>query len=122
MSDFTVLIADSRYPAHDEERGVLEAIGAEVVLERSDDETKIAAAVRAADGLVVNLAPITAAVVDAMDKCKCVSRYGVGYDNVDTAALKAKGIGSMVMEHDNPNDYKRFAERAMQSFKAQQGS
>jgi D-3-phosphoglycerate dehydrogenase len=27
-----------------------------------------------------------------MGRCRCVSRYGVGYDNVDTAALKQKGI------------------------------
>jgi D-3-phosphoglycerate dehydrogenase len=40
----------------------------------------------------VNLAPITAKVIAAMKKCKCVSRYGVGYDNVDAAALKARGI------------------------------
>ena len=92
MADYRVLIADSRYPAHDEERGVLEAIGAEVQIERSDDESKIAAAVAGADGLIVNLAPITADVIAAMDKCKCVSRYGVGYDNVDTASLKAKGV------------------------------
>lgn len=92
MSQYKVLIADSRYPAHDEERAVLEKIDAEVVIERSDDEDKIAAAVADADGLVVNLAPITAKVIAAMDKCKCVSRYGVGYDNVDTEALKAKGV------------------------------
>jgi len=92
MADYRVLIADSRYPAHDEERGVLEAIGAEVQIERSDDESKIAAAVAGADGLIVNLAPITADVIAAMDKCKCVSRYGVGYDNVETTALKAKGV------------------------------
>jgi len=92
MADYKVLIADSRYPAHDEERAVLEAIGAEVQVERSDDEATIAEAVAGADGLIVNLAPITAKVIEAMDKCKCVSRYGVGYDNVDTDALKAKGI------------------------------
>lgn len=92
MSQYKVLIADSRYPAHDEERAVLEKIDAEVVIERSDDEDKIAAAVADADGLVVNLARITAKVIAAMDKCKCVSRYGVGYDNVDTEALKAKGV------------------------------
>lgn len=92
MAQYKVLIADSRYPAHDEERGVLGQIDAEVIVERSDDEDKLAAAMAGIDGLIVNLAPVTAKVVAAMDKCKCVSRYGVGYDNVDTAALKAKGV------------------------------
>jgi D-3-phosphoglycerate dehydrogenase len=92
MAKYKVLIADSRYPAHEEECAVLAGIDAEVVIERSDDEDEIAAAMPGVDGLVVNLAPITAKVVAAMDKCKCVSRYGVGYDNVDTAALKAGGV------------------------------
>jgi len=92
MAKYKVLIADSRYPAYTEEKAVLEKIGAEVITESSDNEDKIAEAVVDVDGLIVNLAPITAKVISAMNKCKCVSRYGVGYDNIDTAALKAKGI------------------------------
>ena len=92
MAEYKVLIADSRFPAYDEEREVLEKIAAEVIIEKSDDEDKITKAVVDVDGLIVNLAPITAKVVSAMTKCRCVSRYGVGYDNVDTAALKAKAI------------------------------
>jgi D-3-phosphoglycerate dehydrogenase / 2-oxoglutarate reductase len=92
MSQFKVVIADSRYPAYDEEKAVLEPIGAEVVVERSDDETVIAGLVRDADALIVNLAPVTAAVVAAMTRCRCVSRYGVGYDNVDVKALRERGI------------------------------
>ena len=92
MAKYKVLIADSRYPAYDEEKAVLEKIDAEVIIESSDDENKIAEIVTDVDGLIVNLAPITAKVVSAMSKCKCVSRYGVGYDNVETAPLKEKNI------------------------------
>ncbi|MFH1615782.1 MAG: C-terminal binding protein [Planctomycetota bacterium] len=92
MPKYRVLIADSRYPAYDEEKSVLERVGAEIIVESSDDEDKIAKAVADIDGLIVNLAPITSKVIAAMNKCRCVSRYGVGYDNVDTAALKAKEI------------------------------
>ena len=92
MRKYRVLIADSRYPAYDEEKAVLEAIDAEVIINPSGDETQLMEAVRDIDGLIVNLAPITTKVISAMNKCKCVSRYGVGYDNVDTKALKAKGI------------------------------
>lgn len=92
MAKFKVLIADSRYPAYDEEKSVLSKIDAEIIFEHSDEEDRLVAAVADADGVVVNLAPITPKVIAAMKKCKCVSRYGVGYDNVDTAALKEKGI------------------------------
>ncbi len=92
MPKYKVLIADDRYPAYEQELAVLKKIDAEVIIEPSDDENKLAEAVKGIDGLVVNLAPVTAKVVSAMDKCKCVSRYGVGYDNVDTEALKNKNI------------------------------
>ncbi|MBN1256315.1 MAG: C-terminal binding protein [Planctomycetes bacterium] len=93
MAKYKVLIADSRYPDYQEERGVLEPIGAEVIVNRSDDEDEVAEAIMGCDGFIVNLAPaVSAKVIAAMDKCKCVSRYGVGYDTVDTEALKAKGV------------------------------
>jgi len=92
MAKYKVLIADSRYLTYKYEKQVLEKIDAEIIIETSDDENKIAQAAADVDGLLVNLAPITAKIISAMTKCKCVSRYGVGYDNVDTKALKAKGI------------------------------
>ena len=92
MPKYKILIADSRYPAYEEEIAVLKKIGAEIIFESSDNEDTIAELVTDIDGLIVNLAPITAKVISAMTKCKCVSRYGVGYDNVDTEALKQKGI------------------------------
>jgi D-3-phosphoglycerate dehydrogenase / 2-oxoglutarate reductase len=92
MPKFKVLIADNRYPAYEEEKSVLTPIGAEVLFEKSADESVLAKRVADVDGLVVNLAPITAKVIEAMTRCKCVSRYGIGYDNVDVAALTKKGI------------------------------
>ena len=92
MAQYKILIAESRYPAYDEEKSVLQQLDAEVIIERSDNEDKVAELVRDIDALLVNLAPVTAKVINAMTRCKCVSRYGVGYDNVDTAALKKKGI------------------------------
>lgn len=92
MAKYKILIADSRYPAYDEEESVLKPIGAEIVNERSDDPDVIAGLIGEFDGLIVNLAPVPAKVIANMTKCKCVARYGVGYDNVDIKALKEKGI------------------------------
>jgi D-3-phosphoglycerate dehydrogenase len=89
---YRVLIADSRYPAYDQEQAVLGEIGAEAVIERSDEEARLVELVADIDGLIVNLAPITARVIGAMTRCRCISRYGVGYDNVDVEALKGTGI------------------------------
>jgi len=92
MATFKVLMAESRYDSYDEETEVLSAIGAEMVFDRSDDEDRLAALAVDVDAILVNLAPITRKVLGATTRCKCVSRYGVGYDNVDVDACTEKGI------------------------------
>jgi D-3-phosphoglycerate dehydrogenase len=89
---YKILIADDRHEGYEQEYEIFKSVDAEVVVEKSQDENVLAEAVKGVDGLLVNLSPITAKVIQAMDKCKCVCRYGVGYDNVDADALKEKGI------------------------------
>ena len=45
-----------------------------------------------ADAIIVRTTKLTAAAIDAARKLKIVSRHGVGYDNVDMAALDRRGI------------------------------
>ncbi|MCX7590222.1 MAG: C-terminal binding protein [Kiritimatiellae bacterium] len=92
MARFKVLIADDRYAAYEEEKSVLAPLDVELLFERSRDEKVLADRVRDVDAVIVNLAPITALVISSMTKCRCVSRYGIGYDNVDVAALTRKGV------------------------------
>lgn len=54
--------------------------------------SELVEATRDADIIVVNMAPITAEVVAAWTRCKLVIRHGIGYDNVDVAALCKRGI------------------------------
>jgi D-3-phosphoglycerate dehydrogenase len=53
---------------------------------------EIAAATRNADVVVVNMVPVTPALIAAWEQCRLVIRHGVGYDNVDVAALELAGI------------------------------
>jgi D-3-phosphoglycerate dehydrogenase len=57
---------------------------------KSDDE--LAPQVAEADAILVGLTPITAKVIDSAPNLKVVSRRGVGYDNVDLAALRRRQI------------------------------
>jgi D-3-phosphoglycerate dehydrogenase len=52
----------------------------------------LAAATRDAEIIVVNMAPITAELVSGWTRCRLLIRHGIGYDNVDVAALTARGI------------------------------
>jgi len=46
-----------------------------------------------ADALIVrNRTQVKGALLDAAERLKCVGRLGVGLDNIDTAACKARGI------------------------------
>jgi D-3-phosphoglycerate dehydrogenase len=52
----------------------------------------VIAATRDADVVVVNMVPVTPELIGGWEKCKLVIRHGVGYDNVNVAALEAAGI------------------------------
>ena len=47
-----------------------------------------------ADYVITQFAPVNAAVIGAMQKCKVIVRYGIGVDNVDLEAAAAKGSPS----------------------------
>jgi D-3-phosphoglycerate dehydrogenase / 2-oxoglutarate reductase len=57
---------------------------------RGEDE--LAGRVADADAILVGLTPITAKVIDSARSLKVVSRRGVGYDNVDLAALRRRQV------------------------------
>lgn len=52
----------------------------------------LAAALADAEGLILRLTPLNAAMLDAAPNLKVVSRYGVGYDHIDVAAMSARKI------------------------------
>ncbi|MFA5044160.1 MAG: C-terminal binding protein [Kiritimatiellia bacterium] len=89
---YTVIIADDRYPHYREETAVLGAIDADIVTIKSQAATDLIKACKSADGIIVNLAPIDAGVIAGLTNCRIISRYGVGYDNVDVPAATAKRI------------------------------
>jgi D-3-phosphoglycerate dehydrogenase len=93
LAKFKVVLLEDRYTSHVYEHSVLEAAGMQVV-EGGYAKTaeEIIALCRDADGLTVNLARLDAAVISKLERCKVIVRYGVGYDNVDTAAATKKGI------------------------------
>ncbi|MBM3877996.1 MAG: C-terminal binding protein, partial [Verrucomicrobia bacterium] len=53
---------------------------------------ELAELVRDADAVIAQFAPVNAEVVNAMTKAKAIVRYGIGYDNVDIAVARERGI------------------------------
>jgi D-3-phosphoglycerate dehydrogenase len=77
----------------DVERGILEPMGCEVIdPPKNKDQQALISLVKDADYVLTQFAPVNAAVIEAMKKCKVIVRYGIGVDNVDLRAAAAKGI------------------------------
>src|SRR5579884_3642224 len=87
-----VAVADSVFPTLDPARAVLSAIGAELRLAAEPTPDAILAAAGRADALLVTYARITADVIRGLERCRIISRFGIGVDNIDLAAAAAAGI------------------------------
>jgi D-3-phosphoglycerate dehydrogenase len=92
VSKFTVVIADNRYAAYEEERAVFAPLDARIEIFSSSSVEDARRAFAEADALLVNLFPVNADIVGVFKKCRVISRYGVGYDNVDVDAATRRGI------------------------------
>lgn len=74
------------------EKKVFREEGATFVVTYFKDAEDLRSIVRDADILMFNDATISADIIDALDRCKMIIRYGIGYDNVDLEAAGKKGI------------------------------
>lgn len=89
----TVAITDYTFPDLSLEEAVLRPAGVEIVsLKDKRPAEELSALVRDADAVIVQFAAVTAEVIQAMAKARGIVRYGIGYDNVDGAAARARGI------------------------------
>lgn len=70
----------------------LAAIGARFVPTTSSSEEELIANTRRADALCVTSARITRRVIEHLERCKVIVRYGVGFDVVDVEAATERGI------------------------------
>jgi D-3-phosphoglycerate dehydrogenase len=87
-----VVVTDVDYPDLNIERAILEPAGVEVDVRQVKGGPDLIEAVRDADGLIVQYARITREVLNAMQHCRIIARYGVGLDTIDQAAAAELGI------------------------------
>jgi D-3-phosphoglycerate dehydrogenase / 2-oxoglutarate reductase len=71
----------------------IEAAGNQLVLlEKYTDKSQLLDAVKDADAMIVRSDKVTPEVLDAAKKLKIVVRAGAGFDSIDTAYAKTKGV------------------------------
>jgi len=100
MSGFKVIVTDYDYDTFAPEKEVLDKLGIELILEQCKTEEDVIAACKDADALINQYAPITRRVIENLENCKVISRYGVGFNTIDiTAATEKRMIVANVTDY-----------------------
>ena len=86
------LITDAEYSSLDIEAEILTAAGDELVTASCRTPEDVIEAGAGIDAMLVQYAPMTAAVFEALPQLRLISRYGVGIDVVDTEAAREHGV------------------------------
>ncbi len=87
-----IAVADSPFPTLDPARKALARISPELRISKSTNPDDIVAVAKDADGLLVTYAKIDRGVIERLDRCKAIGRFGLGVDNIDLPAARAHGI------------------------------
>jgi D-3-phosphoglycerate dehydrogenase len=88
-----IAITDYTFDTLDIETGILAPLGCEIVAwKRVAPPSELAQMVGDADHIITQFARVNAEVIGAMRRAKVIVRYGVGVDNIDLEAARARGI------------------------------
>src|ERR1700688_1643954 len=92
MAQLQVAVSDSVFPNLDPARAVLSKIGAQLRLAEEAKPAAIFRGARGAGALLATYAKITADMIRQMTRCRIISRFGIGVDNVDIPVATERGI------------------------------
>jgi D-3-phosphoglycerate dehydrogenase len=93
MAGYRVVVTEDLFDKYEEETAVLSAVDAELVVFDCKNKEQLIEAVQDAHGVLMHTKmQIDAEVVAQMRCCRVISRYGIGYDNIDVEAATRAGI------------------------------
>src|ERR1700674_1122705 len=92
MADRVVAVTDSVFPSLEPAKAVLSKIGGELRLAPEPTPEGILSVAREADAVLTTYAKVTAEMIQQMTRCRIISRFGIGVDNVDIPTATGQGI------------------------------
>lgn len=92
MARKVVAVTDSVFPDLDPTREVLAKIGADLEIAKDPRPEAILQVVRDADAVLTTYAKLTGDLITKMTRCRVISRFGIGVDNVDIVSATESGI------------------------------
>jgi D-3-phosphoglycerate dehydrogenase / 2-oxoglutarate reductase len=87
-----VVVTDYAFPDLSTEQEVLGAAGCDVIGRQCKTEADLIELCRDADAVITQFARVNANVIAAMARARVIVRYGIGVDNVDLEAARARSI------------------------------
>lgn len=92
MTPLKVAITDYEYETVQQEHQILESAGIQVFDYQCRTEEELIEATRDKDGVIVQYARMTRRVIEQLEHCKIIIKYGIGVDNIDQEAATERGI------------------------------
>ena len=92
LMKFKVVVTDYVFPNLETERKELKKIGADLIESTGSDEESIIEAAKDADAILNCYAELTPKVIESLEKCQIIARYGIGVNNVDMSSATKKRI------------------------------
>jgi len=87
-----VVVTDYTFPALASEEAVAKEFDAAFTAAQCRTEAEVIDAIKDADAVFAQFAPITQSALEVLKPGALVVRYGVGYDNIDVQAAKSLGV------------------------------
>lgn len=87
-----VAITDFTFPDLSIEQQILQEIGASITSGQCKTTESLLTLVAGADAVITQFAPVSASVIEGMQRARVIVRYGIGVDNVDLEAARQRGI------------------------------
>jgi D-3-phosphoglycerate dehydrogenase len=89
---FRVLITDTAWPNLDIERAILNEVGAEIVVAPTGSAAEITDLAADVDAILTCWKQVPIDALEAATRCRIVSRYGIGLDNIPVGRATKLGI------------------------------
>lgn len=87
-----VVFTDYQYESIDQEKKLCKAAGLEIFEYQEKSPEKLIPLVKDADAVVTQYSDINRTVIESMQNCKMIIKYGIGVNNIDVGAASEKGI------------------------------
>jgi D-3-phosphoglycerate dehydrogenase / 2-oxoglutarate reductase len=92
MASFVIAVTDHVFHGVEPERAAAATLGAQLRVGQCRTPDEVLDLTRDADAILNCYAPMPASVIDNLQRCKIIARYGIGVDTVDLDTATRKGI------------------------------